>query len=78
MIKRRAHAFRDICEKLPIIIRDNELIVGSNSIRPKSCQVYPEFSFEWLETEYETIATRSADPFSISDETKKLFKENLP
>ena len=78
MIKRRAHAFRDICEKLPIIIRDDELVVGSNSIRPKSCQVYPEFSFEWLETEYDTIATRSADPFYISEETKKLLKENLP
>ncbi len=78
MIKRRAHAFRDICEKLPITIRDNELIVGSNSIRPRSCQIYPEFSFEWLETEYDTIETRSADPFYISDETKQKLKQYLP
>ncbi|MGN1128504.1 MAG: pyruvate formate lyase family protein, partial [Candidatus Flemingiibacterium sp.] len=29
IISRRAHAFRHICENLPITIRDNELIVGS-------------------------------------------------
>ena len=78
IIKRRAHAFKDICEKLPIVIRDDELIVGSNSIRPRSCQVFPEFSFEWLETEYDTIDKRSADPFYISEETKKKLRENLP
>ena len=31
IIERRAQAFCDICEKLPIIIRDDELIVGSNT-----------------------------------------------
>ena len=55
MIKRRAHAFRDIAENLPIIIRDNELIVGSNSIGSRSCQIYPEFSYDWIEAEFDTI-----------------------
>ena len=34
---------------------------------------YPEFSYEWLEAEFETVETRSADPFYISDETKKDY-----
>lgn len=69
LIKRRSAAFRHILENIPIVIRPGELIVGSNSIAPRGCQTYPEYSFEWLPPEYKTIATREADPFYISDET---------
>jgi len=75
VIKRRAKAFTHILEKLPIVIRENELIVGSNTISPRSCQVFPEYSYKWLEDEFETVATRSADPFYISDETKQKLKK---
>ncbi len=75
IIERRAEAFKHIMENLPIIIRPYELIVGSNTLSPRSCQVFPEFSFEWLEDEFETLATRTADPFYISDETKKTLHE---
>lgn len=75
IIKRRAHAFRDIAEKLPVTIRDNELIVGSNTLRPRSCQAFPEFSFEWLQSEFDTIEKRSADPFYISEETKAALRD---
>ena len=75
IITRRAKAFKNICEFLPITIRDNELIVGSNAKMPRSCQVFPEFSFEWLEDEFDTVATRKADPFYISEETKKTLHE---
>lgn len=75
VITRRAKAFRTICEELPITIRRNELIVGSNSKAPRSCQVFPEYSFEWLEAEFDTVETRSADPFYISEETKKSLHE---
>lgn len=72
---RRAKAFRHILENIPIIIRDQELIVGSTTIAPRGCQTYPEFSYEWLEAEFDTVASRSADPFYISEETKKKLKE---
>ncbi len=62
-------------ENIPIIIRYNELIVGSATLSPRSCQVFPEYSFEWLESEIETVATRSADPFYISDKTKAELHE---
>ncbi|MBQ3553715.1 MAG: glycyl radical protein [Clostridia bacterium] len=75
MIKRRAEAFRHILEHIPITIRPEELIVGSTTIRSRSCQVFPEYSFEWLESEFDTIATRSADPFQISEETKATLRE---
>lgn len=75
VITRRAKAFKKICEELPIIIRPDELIVGSNSQAPRGCQVFPEYSFEWLEEEFDTIETRSADPFYIAEDTKKKLHE---
>ena len=75
IVIRRAKAFQHILENIPIIIREGELIVGSTTIAPRGCQTYPEFSYEWLEAEFDTVATRSADPFYISEETKKQLKE---
>ncbi len=74
-VMRRAKAFAHILKNIPIIIRDGELIVGSSTLAPRGCQTYPEFSFEWLEAEFDTVATREADPFFISEKTKKELKE---
>ena len=75
IIERRAKAFSHILKNLPVTIRENELVVGANTVMPRSCQTFPEYSFQWLEDEFETIATRSADPFDISEETKAQLKE---
>lgn len=77
-ITRRAKAFYHICKHIPITIRDWELIVGSATKAPRGCQVFPEFSYEWLEGEFDTIATRSADPFYISEETKRTLRAVYP
>ncbi len=78
IILRRAKAFQNILEKLPITIRPLELIVGSNTKSPRSCQVFPEYSYSWLEDEFDTVATRSADPFYISEETKETLRKVYP
>ena len=75
VILRRAKAFLHILQNIPIIIRDDELVVGSTTLAPRGCQTYPEFSYEWLEAEFDTVATRSADPFYISDAAKKEIAE---
>ncbi|MDD3140558.1 MAG: glycyl radical protein [Lachnospiraceae bacterium] len=75
IIIRRAKAFKHILEHIPIVIREEELIVGSTTLAPRGCQTYPEFSFEWLEAEFDTVETRSADPFHISEKTKSDLKE---
>ncbi len=75
VIIRRAKAFAHILEHIPIVIRDRELIVGSTTIAPRGCQTYPEFSYEWLEAEFDTVETRSADPFYIAEETKQKLRE---
>ena len=77
VITRRAEAFAHILRNIPIIIRDNELIVGSSTIAPRGCQTFPEFSYQWLEDELDTVATRTADPFYIAEETKAELREVL-
>ena len=78
VILRRSAAFKHILENIPIVIRDGELIVGSNSVAPRGCQAYPEYSYEWLQEEFDTVATREADPFFISEETKERLRRVYP
>ena len=75
IVTRRAKAFLHILQNIPIVIRDEELIVGSTTLAPRGCQTYPEFSYEWLEAEFDTVATRKADPFYISEDAKKEIAE---
>ncbi len=78
IVKRRALAFEHILNNIPITIRDGELIVGSATKAPRSCQVFPEYSYQWLEDEFETVETREADPFHISEENKAILKKVYP
>ncbi|MCQ2478061.1 MAG: glycyl radical protein [Clostridia bacterium] len=75
IITRRALAFEHILKNIPITIRPMELIVGSATKSPRSCQVFPEYSYKWLESEFDTVSIRSADPFYISEETKGKLRE---
>ena len=75
IIRRRSAAFAHILRNIPIVIRDGELIVGSATVAPRGCQVFPEYSYEWLEAEFDTVETRAADPFYISEKTKAELRE---
>ena len=72
---RRAKAFEHILQNLPIVIREDELVVGSATLAPRGCQTFPEFSYEWLNGELETLGTREADPFLISERAKSEIRE---
>ena len=78
IIKRRSAAFSHILKNIPIVIRDDELVVGSATVAPRGCQVFPEYSYEWLEAELDTVSTRAADPFYISEKTKADLREIYP
>ena len=78
IVNRRSAAFAHILRNIPIVIRDGELIVGSATKAPRGCQVFPEYSYEWLEAEFDTVATRAADPFYISEKTKADLKAAYP
>ncbi len=77
-ILRRAKVVEKIFNELPVTIRDDELVVGAITKNPRSTEICPEFSFDWVEKEFETMATRMADPFEIpkqtADELREAFK----
>jgi len=73
----RAKAFRHCCETAPLVIQDNELIVGAPNGAPRAGAFSPDISWRWLEQEIDTIGTRPQDPFYISEEDKRIMREEL-
>ncbi|MFT8394034.1 MAG: glycyl radical protein [Liquorilactobacillus ghanensis] len=74
-VLRHAKGFEKILSELPVVIRDNELIVGTATIDSRSAQIFPEFGPQGLKDEFDTVSTRSADPFAISEEVKTELKD---
>jgi formate C-acetyltransferase len=72
---RRAKAVEKIFNNLPVTIRDGELIVGAITKTTRSTEICPEFSYDWVEKEFDTMATRMADPFVITKETAAELHE---
>ena len=77
MVLRRAKAFEKILHQLPIVIRDGELIVGNLTKAPFSTQIFPEFSNDWIEQEFDRISKRTGDVFQITEENKKELSESF-
>ncbi|MHC1749685.1 MAG: choline trimethylamine-lyase [Cellulosilyticaceae bacterium] len=73
----RAKAFRTACEQAPLLIQDDELIVGHPCGKPRAGAVSPDIAWRWVLEELDTIGTRSQDPFYISEEDKKYIKEEI-
>ena len=49
---RKSKAFKALAENLPVVIRDDELIVGCNCVARRGCPTFPEYSNQWLEKEF--------------------------
>ncbi|MCG8633885.1 MAG: hypothetical protein MI863_08660 [Desulfobacterales bacterium] len=76
-IIKKARAFRKICETVPAVIYDHELIVGSSGAHRRSAGVSPEISWQWIKEEIETIRSRSQDPYFIEDEDLKSLMDGI-
>ncbi|MCE0495503.1 glycyl radical protein [Vibrio salinus] len=68
-IMRRAKVIEKIFNELPVTIREGELVVGAVTINPRSTEICPEFSYDWVEKEFDTMEHRMADPFIIEKKT---------
>jgi formate C-acetyltransferase len=73
----RAKCFKYCCETAPLVIQDDELIVGAPCGAPRAGAFSPDIAWRWMENEIDTIGTRPQDPFYISEEDKKYMKEEL-
>jgi len=73
----RAKCFRYCCETAPLVIQDGELIVGAPNGAPRAGAFSPDIAWRWMKDEIDTIGSRPQDPFYISDEDKKIMREEL-
>lgn len=73
----RAKSFKRCCETAPLVIQDNELIVGAPNGAPRAGAFSPDIAWRWMEEEIDTISSRPQDPFYISDEDKRIMREEL-
>lgn len=76
-IMMRAKAFRRACEEAPLLIQDDELIVGHPCGAPRAGAFSPDIAWRWTRDELDTIHERAQDPFYISDEDKRIMREEL-
>ena len=76
-IELRGKAFRYSCETAPLVIQDDELIVGAPCGAPRAGAFSPDIAWRWLRDELETVGTRPQDPFFISEEDKRVCREEI-
>ena len=77
VLLRRAKAFKEYCEQREIHIPEDQLIVGDTARHPRGGVVDPIFHCGWLSEEVDTISTRKQDPYQISEEDKRILKEEI-
>lgn len=66
MIK-RAKSLQNLCEKMPVLVNEDELIVGELTSVYRASALYPEYSVAWLFDEIRTgeFRTRTLDPYDM-------------
>lgn len=74
---RRAKATAWVLDHVQISIRDDELIVGNRTIKPRAGIMSPEMDPYWLLKELDQFPTRPQDRFNISEEDKRIYREEL-
>lgn len=74
---RRAKATAWILDHVQISIRDDELIAGNRTIKPRAGIISPEMDPYWLLKELDQFPTRPQDRFNISEEDKRIYREEL-
>jgi pyruvate formate-lyase/glycerol dehydratase family glycyl radical enzyme len=74
-ILRNAGAFAHVLDNMTIRIEPEELIVGNMGPTPRSCQVFPEYSWKWIEDELDRFAKRRTEKFVIGEKDKQNLRE---
>lgn len=76
-IIQRATGYLNQCQKKNIFIQDHELLVGGAAFKPRAGILNPDSACSIIDKELDTISTRKYDPFYLSEEGKKIFKEEI-
>jgi len=77
LILRRAKAFEKACEHIPVIIFQDELLVGTPGRERRSGCINPEVSWRWVEEEMDRFQVRDQDPYRITPQQKEILRKEL-
>jgi formate C-acetyltransferase len=75
-VKKRAYCLSHILYNKHICINDGELIVGERGPAPKATSTYPEVCLHSIQ-DLEILDSREKVSFKVSEETKKIYKEEI-
>jgi formate C-acetyltransferase len=75
-IRRGKMLYRVLAEQ-PVTIQEGELIVGMKTLTPRGSPVYPEINCAWVERDLDRLATRRDTPFFVSEETKRILRQEV-
>ena len=69
-ILKKAKCFETLCQKMPIQINEDEVIVGSVATTYRGSAMYPEYGMHWFVEDYNNglVPNRSLDPYIIDEE----------
>ncbi len=74
LVTRKAKAFKELCERGTVFILDGELIVGAQGSKIRAGVLSPDTNCGVI-SEVDILSTRPQDPFLITEDEKRLFKE---
>ena len=74
---RRAKATAWILDHVEITLREDELIAGNRTVKPRAGIISPEMDPYWLLKELDAFSTRPQDRLTISEEDKQIYREQL-
>lgn len=77
LILRRAKAFQKACEHIPVIIFQDELLVGTPGKERRSGSINPEVSWKWIEEEMDRFQVRDQDPYQITPQQKEALRKDI-
>ncbi|KNC92636.1 formate C-acetyltransferase [Trabulsiella odontotermitis] len=77
VILRRAKATAHILDNVAIAIRDDELIAGNRTVKPRAGIMSPEMDPYWLLNELDSFSERPQDRFAIGEADKQIYREVL-
>jgi formate C-acetyltransferase len=76
-VVRRAKATAYILDHVEITLREDELIAGNRTVKPRAGIISPEMDPYWLLKELDAFSTRPQDRFTISEPDKQIYREQL-
>src|SRR4030042_4049172 len=78
-LTRISMALEHILDNISVIIRDDELIVGCRTSKPKGAPLFPENKWKWIEGDLEDFGNRVLQRVLITeDEQRELKQDTLP